>query len=106
MAEVCEMQRRLHSEGVSCNLHQFLDLALSCESVSATTGMSELVKFFAEYDQDNRGVICTNVFRRLMSDCGEKFTVAEVEEIIKAFKSKTFHECVDYHAFITTISSS
>ena len=106
MAEVCEMQHKLRSEGGSCNIHQFLDLALSCESVSATTGMSELVKFFTEYDQDNRGVISTNIFRRLMSSCGEKFTDPEIEEIIQAFKSKSYHECVDYHAFITTISSS
>ena len=104
--EMSELSELLRNRRGLCSLEAFLEIAMQCESVSTTCGMSELIEFFAPYDLENRGVVGARVFRQVMRKCGETFTDREIDDIIEAFHAIGQRENVDYRAFITTITGN
>lgn len=106
ISELREIQMSVARIGNNCDFVDFLQIALSCECITSTTGLSELVHFFSNFDEYNQGVVKVDVFRRIMLDCGESFTEEEVENLIEAFNSREKAGFIDYRRFITTITSS
>ena len=104
-SEIQEFTRLLRGRGGVCSMEAFLEIAMQCESVSTTCGMSELIEFFAPYDLQNTGVVSVRVFRNLMLNCGERFTEREVDQVVQAFAARGRPESVDYRAFISTITA-
>ena len=101
LAEISEIKSK---HRCSLNLDQFLEVAIQCESVSSTCGMSELIDFFAPFDLENRGLIRVKIFMQLMRNCGERFSDREIDEVIEIFQSREHHGFVDYRAFLTSMT--
>ena len=106
LSEINDMKGCASKRGGSVDLHRFLDMALSCESLNNAGGFSEFMDFFSVYDPSNTGVIPESLFRRLMLDCGERFSEYEVNKIINAFSVRSRDGFIDYRAFITTLTGT
>ena len=106
LSEIRDMQKSILAQGGSVNLSRFLQMALECEMLSSASGLSELIEFFSVYDIENSGLVSEHLFRRLMLDCGEKFSDDELEEVINAFSSIKRRGYIDYRAFITTVTGT
>ena len=104
--EATEAERSTYSHGSKCTLNQFLDIAIQCESVSNTYGLTQLIDFFAPFDLQNHGCVKENVFRQLMLHCGESFSKSELEEVIEVHRARGKEGYVDYRGFITAITGT
>ena len=81
----------------------FVEFAVKCESVSrSNNALSELMEFFKPYDKENTGMIPEVTFKSLMLNCGERFSQAELETVLDAFKSAENMGYIDYRSFLTT----
>lgn len=101
LKEIHEIRSR-HRDTVS--LDRFLDIAIQCESVSNTYGMSELIDFFAPFDLEGQGLIREKIFVQLMLNCGERFRQSEIEDAISVFRSREHTGFMDYRAFLTSMT--
>jgi Ca2+-binding EF-hand superfamily protein len=106
LAELADMKKSINTRGGSIDLQYFLSMALECESITSTSGMSELVEFFSVYDPSNTGLVPIGIFTKLMMNCGERFSEKELNEVISAFESRSNEGLIDYRAFITTITGT
>ena len=100
-AEIAQFEELIQHGGFT--LDQFVTFAIKCESVSKDSyALSELMHFFKPFDTDNTGMISEHVFRRVMLDCGERFSDDELEAVMGAFKSEDNMGFIDYRSFLTT----
>jgi Ca2+-binding EF-hand superfamily protein len=106
LREIASLKRSIDDRGGSIDLQSFFDISLQCESLTSGGSMAELLNFFSVYDPSNSGLVSERVFRTLMSDCGELMSEKEVDEVVNAFKSRSADACIDYRAFITTITGT
>lgn len=105
LAEIASAMREISKSGGLCSVNMFLDIAVQCARVSSSTGMTDMLEFFALYDPMNQGYIDPLIFREIMTKCGERFSDSTFEEVIGAFSDTQSRNMVNYRKFITTITS-
>lgn len=105
LAEIASADREISKSGGECSLKLFLDIASRCANGSANSGMTEFMEFFSQFDPMNQGYIHPSMFRLLMTNCGERFPQANVDEIIEAFSETSIGGMLNYRKIITTITS-
>jgi len=105
MAQISSAEQEISKSGGSCSLNQFLDIACGCEAISRNTGMTDLLEFFGGFDPMNQGYIHPKIFRQLMTNCGERFSESQIDDIIDGFSDSSAGNMINYRRFITCITS-
>lgn len=105
LAEIASADREISKSGGECSLKVFLDIAARCENGTGKSGTTEFMEFFSQFDPMNQGYIHPSMFRLLMTSCGERFSQAQVDEIIEAFSETSTGGMINYRKIITTITS-
>jgi Ca2+-binding EF-hand superfamily protein len=97
---------RRGSEPDLISLNEFLELAVQCERLSCSYGMSEIMDFFSPFDDTGCGCVPSHIFTIIMTNAGEAFTTEEIADILQEFKCVDRPDYVDYRSFITSITST